>query len=81
MGPSARSATEFTQIDKRDVDIPIPSDKSLGRRPRGADIGNGYTLGFKELKSLSKLQKAGIDTEDVYKEPRNPPDTAWTLGE
>ena len=68
-------------MDRRDGDIPIPSEHSLGKKPRGADIGNGYTLGWKELKSLSKLQKAGIDTEDVYKEPRLPPPSSWTLGE
>ena len=68
-------------MDKRDGEIPVPSDRSRRQKPRGADIGNGYTIGFKELKSLSKLQKAGIDTDHVYGEPRFPPTGAWTLGE
>lgn len=48
MGPSARSAAELTTLDNNENDggIPVSVEKSLGMRARGADIGNGYTLGF-----------------------------------
>ena len=52
---------------RKNKEIPIQDDKN---RPRGADVGNGYTLGYKELISLSRLRKAGVDTETFFAQPK-----------
>ena len=64
-------------MKKANEDIPLPDDKN---KPRGADIGNGYTLGYKELMSLSRLRKAGVDTEVLFAEPKKAAPSTWTLG-
>lgn len=76
VGPSARSVTSLTPMDKN-ASIPVASEISV--RSRGVDIGNGYKIGYKELKSLSNLQKAGINTENFFAEPKMAPKTTWTL--
>lgn len=76
VGPSARSVTNLTPMDKNES-IPVASEMSV--RSRGVDIGNGYKIGYKELKSLSNLQKAGIDTGNFFAEPKVKPKTTWTL--
>jgi len=50
-------------------------------KPRGARIGNGYTLGYRELMSLSRLRKAGVDTDTFFIQPKDPPVDSWTLGQ
>ena len=72
----------MTPIDKAEGDvneIPMPVEQK-SNRPRGADIGNGYTIGYKELMGLSRLRKAGVDTETFFAEPKVPPPSTWTLG-
>ena len=58
VGPSARSQKYMEQMLGGEIPLE-PSEKQL----RGADIGNGYTLCYKELKSLGRLRKAGVDTD------------------
>jgi len=58
----------------------LPSDRSSIKKPRGANIGNGYTIGYRELMSLSRLRKAGVDTDALFAEPKQPQPTCWTLG-
>ena len=76
VGPSARSQANMDPLDKNES-IPISSEHS--HYSRGVDIGNGYKIGYKELKSLSNLQKAGINTDNFFAEPKMTPTTQWTL--
>lgn len=78
VGPSARSDQGIgsPMATCAAKDIPIPSDNL----PRGVDIGNGYTIGYKELMSLSRLRKAGVETDSLFAEPKVPPPGTWTLG-
>ena len=79
VGPSARSAQSIgsPQAAGETKDIPVPGTDL----PRGVDIGNGYTIGYKELMSLSRLRKAGVETEALFSEPKVPPPGTWTLGQ
>ena len=47
-------------------------EHNITTRGRGADIGNGYVIGYKELMSLSRLRKAGVDMEALFDEPKIP---------
>ena len=54
----------------------------------GADIGNGYRVGYRELQSLSRLEKAGVNTNTFFDEPLNnlyaaqqPANSTWTLSQ
>ena len=78
VGPSARSDQGLgtPQAAGATKDIPVPGTDL----PRGVDIGNGYTIGYKELMSLSRLRKAGVETEALFAEPKVPPPGTWTLG-
>jgi len=65
VGPSARSAANITPLNQQKGEITVPSEMSI-YKPRGARIGNGYTLGYRELMSLSRLRKAGVDTDTFF---------------
>ena len=78
VGPSARSVQGTgTPVAGEQRDIPIPG----ANLPRGVDVGNGYTIGYRELMSLSRLRKAGVETEALFSEPKIPSPTTWTLGQ
>ena len=80
VGPSARSVSNasLVQLTKSGKNI---LEHNISTRGRGADIGNGYVIGYKELMSLSRLRKAGVDTEALFEEPKIPKSTQWTLGQ
>ena len=55
------------------------SSESRTRHGVGADIGNGYTVGFVELKKLNQLSRAGVDTQPVFAKSKQPGLREWSL--
>ena len=80
VGASARSVSNasLVALTKSGKNI---LDQNISSKGRGADIGNGYVIGYKELMSLSRLRKAGVDTEALFEEPKIPNPAQWTLGQ